>query len=235
MSAVQQMLVAGGGDPFYNNVSLLLHFDGANGSTTFTDNSPTPKTVTAYDNAAISTTQSKFGGASCYFDGNNDYLTTADNDAYFLDGDFTIECWVYVTSLSNPRAIAAQRPSASGSGSNSFDWWITTSGKLDFDYFLNNNTSDYVESNSTLSVNVWTHVAVTRSGSTLRQFINGNLDANTKSVSLPFKNSTGDFRIGSIEPFGFFYNGYIDDFRLTKGVAIYTSNFTPPIDAFPNY
>jgi hypothetical protein len=64
-------------DPVFNNVSLLLHGNGTNGSTTITDNSPTPKTVTAVGNAQISTAQSKFGGASIAFDGTGDYLTDA--------------------------------------------------------------------------------------------------------------------------------------------------------------
>ena len=63
-----------GEDPYYGNVSLLLYGDGANGSTTITDSSPTPKTVTAVGNAQISTAQSKFGGASIAFDGAGDYL-----------------------------------------------------------------------------------------------------------------------------------------------------------------
>jgi hypothetical protein len=66
---------AGPTDPYFSNVSLLLHGDGANGSTTIVDSSPSPKTVTAVGNAQISTAQSKFGGSSLAFDGSGDYLT----------------------------------------------------------------------------------------------------------------------------------------------------------------
>ena len=75
------------GDQYYNSCSLLLHCDGTNGSTTFTDNSPSPKTVTAYNGAAISTVQSKFGGASGLFDGTDDYVTVPDNSAFDLENE----------------------------------------------------------------------------------------------------------------------------------------------------
>ena len=78
-------------DPHYANVSLLLHGDGADNGTVFTDNSHSPKTVTAYGNAKTSTAQSKFGGSSIFFDGNGDYLVSPSNSAFqFGTGDFTI-------------------------------------------------------------------------------------------------------------------------------------------------
>jgi hypothetical protein len=83
-------------DPNFADVSLLLHGDGANGSTTIIDSSPTPKTVTAFGNAQISTAQSKFGGASIALDGTGDYASTG-NSSDLLMGSavFTIECWFY--------------------------------------------------------------------------------------------------------------------------------------------
>jgi hypothetical protein len=78
-------------DPNYASVSLLLHMDGTNGSTVFTDLSPVPKVVTRFGDAQISTAQSKFGGSSAYFDGTGDYLTVASSaDFGFGTGDFTI-------------------------------------------------------------------------------------------------------------------------------------------------
>jgi hypothetical protein len=81
-------------DPNFANVSLLLYGNGINGSTSIIDSSPSPKTVTAFGNAQISTAQSKFGGSSIAFDGTGDYLTVPDNDNFALgNGNFTIECW----------------------------------------------------------------------------------------------------------------------------------------------
>ena len=88
-------------DASYSSVSLLLHGNGINGSTTITDNSPSPKTVTAVGNAQISTAQSKFGGGSIAFDGTGDYLTTPNNSDYqFGTSDFTVECWINTTDTS---------------------------------------------------------------------------------------------------------------------------------------
>jgi hypothetical protein len=83
-------------DPYRSQVSLLLHGDGTNGSTTIVDSSPSPKTVTAVGDAQISTAQSKFGGASIAFDGNGDYLDASSSNQYAIGTeDFTVEGWVY--------------------------------------------------------------------------------------------------------------------------------------------
>ena len=114
------------GDTSYASVALLLHCDGSNGSTTFTDSSPTPKTVTAYGNAQISTARSQFGGASALFDGSGDYLlvgAAADFKHLHDDStDYTIEGWIYwsggssdLTILSTAAATAANAATADAS------------------------------------------------------------------------------------------------------------------------
>ena len=84
-----------GGDPYYSSVSLLLHMDGT--GSTFVDNSPSPKTITANGGVTQSDAQSKFGGKSAYFDGSGDYLTFGSADLSLGSGDFTLEMWVYPT------------------------------------------------------------------------------------------------------------------------------------------
>jgi hypothetical protein len=102
-------------DPVFNNVSLLLHGNGTNGSTTITDNSPSPKTVTAVGNAQISTAQSKFGGASIAFDGSGDYLTVLNSSQFnFGVDDFTIEAWFYRTSTAQFEIASCGNPGADG-------------------------------------------------------------------------------------------------------------------------
>ena len=76
------------------NTVLLMHMDGTNGGTTFTDSSTTPHTVTANGGANTSTAQFKFGTASCHMDGTGDYLTIPDSPDWNLDGDYTIEMWI---------------------------------------------------------------------------------------------------------------------------------------------
>ena len=98
------------GDLYYNSCSLLMHFSGSNGSTTFIDNSQNTLTVTSNNGAAISTAQSKFGGSSGYFDGTNDYVSVPNNSALdFGSGDFTIEYWEYRTSSDNNRTTLTRQ------------------------------------------------------------------------------------------------------------------------------
>ena len=97
------------------NVSLLLHGNGTNGSTTITDSSPTPKTVTAVGNAQISTAQSKFGGASIAFDGTGDYATVPSASAFdFGTADFTVEAWVYRNNSDNIALFSIKRNVVAG-------------------------------------------------------------------------------------------------------------------------
>ena len=82
-------------DPYADNVSLLLNGNGDNGSTTFTDSSSYGHTVTPVGDAPLSTTHSKFGGASMYFDGSGDYLSIPDSDQFEIgSGEFPFEAWV---------------------------------------------------------------------------------------------------------------------------------------------
>jgi hypothetical protein len=216
-------LIAVSGDVNYNNVSLLLHFDGANGSTTFTDNSPNTKTVSKFGDAQISTTQSKFGGASGYFDGNGDYLTSSSSDFSFGSGDFTVEGWMYVVNSDVYRSIANFTTS-----SNNNTLCIINNALLWYD-----GGTHRAESN-TFAQNTWHHFAVTRSSGKIRIFVNGT-KSNTDYTSFSNINS-GSVRIGTNGfSSSFWFNGYLDDIRITKGVARYTENFTPPTAAYPNF
>ena len=94
------------GDVYYPQTSLLMHFNGTNGSTTMTDNSKNNFTATATNGAALSTAQSKFGGASLFLDGTNDYVSIPNNAEFnFASGTFTIEFWVELVSAQNLLSI----------------------------------------------------------------------------------------------------------------------------------
>jgi hypothetical protein len=207
----------------YSNVSLLLNGNGTNGSTTFTDSSSNNHTITANGNAQISTAQSKFGGASMYFDGSGDYLVLPDDQNSFNFGtsDFTLECWIYPTGT-----ITGNLFSQRGSGM-SWRYRIEFQG-IDFFY---GNGLDGSTPNSSVPLNTWSHVALTRNGNTFTIWVNGQSSAtNTITASMNYAIP----RIGTsiIYPNEAF-KGYIDDFRITKGVARYTSNFTPPTAQLP--
>ena len=214
------------GDQYYNSCSLLMHFNGSNGSTTFTDNSKNNFTVTSVNGTAISTDQSKFGGASVYFDGTNDYLSITNNSALNLSGgSYTIECWIRPTgNYSNYRPIIAKRiPS-----SNTSAWQVylrVTTGYLS--YF--NGTE--IVSSTTPTANVWSHVAAVYNGTTINLYLNG---VSVLSTAVGNSDVDASINIGAFPSYGEYFIGYIDELRVTKGIARYTSNFTPPTSEFPN-
>jgi hypothetical protein len=214
------------GDQYYNSCSLLLHFNGSNGSAIFTDNSPTPKTATPVGNAQISTVQSKFGGASLYLDGTGDYLTFPSNSQFaYGTGNFTIECWVYFAAGSSYRQIFSNRPTA-GSVSSEGSLAINPSNGLT--WYTNTFIIDYTTS---IGTNQWVHIAICRNGSSLKVFANGvQVGSTTNSDNL----TSTSFTIGANGNGSEAFNGYIDELRLTKGVARYTTNFTPQTSEFPN-
>ena len=215
-------------DLYRSQVSLLLHGDGTNGSTTIVDSSPTPKTVTAFGDAQISTAQSKFGGTSIAFDGSGDYIAVADSDDFYFDGDLTIEAWVYLTTQGSAfKYIFAQWVDGEGNDRN---FSFNSLGE----FYMNRSGSTFSSSIGALSVDSWTFIAISLQGTTLRGFKNGVLAATT-TVSGAANNSTAPFGVGAYGNGNFPFNGYIDDLRITKGVARYTANFTPPTAPFPDF
>lgn len=220
-------------DPDFASVSLLLHMDGSNGSTTFADSSSNALTVTANGNAQISTAQSKFGGASALFDGSGDSLSTSTGALLqFGTGDFTVEAWVYITSAGSYHGLIDGRSSASFSN---YTFGIyNLSGTLRLDHVNAGGAGTRLTGTSTsVALNTWTHVAWTRSSGVIACFVNGTKDATTVSYSSSLNPNTTDILIGAVVDPQYFY-GYIDDFRVTKGVARYTANFTPPTAPFPD-
>jgi hypothetical protein len=218
-------------DPYYNNVSLLLHGDGVNGSTTIVDSSPSPKIVTAVGNAQIGTAQSKFGGASIAFDGAGDYLQSPSNSGFQIGtGDFTLEAWIH------PLAFASE-PNFNDFGSI-FDFrtagvsqvniLLTFLGSSNLVFFVDGLTRI---TGAAISVNQWTHVALCKSSGTTRLFINGAQSGVNYSDANNYTSSA--FRIAGNVSANAFFHGYIDDVRITKGIARYQSAFTPPTAPFP--
>lgn len=235
ISASGRKSTGGGGggttDPNFANVSLLLHMDGANASTTFTDSSSGARTMTAHGGAAISTAQSEFGGASGTFPSNGSYVSTPNNAAFqFGTGDFTIEGWVRPTAFTNAEGIVIGLVQV---GTNNL-WFLctNTAGKLKYQ----NNPINVVTTVAAMTLNTWNHVAVTRSGTTTRIFLNGNLEASVSDSfnygnSPSFSLTVGGDNVGATSAQFF---GFLDDMRVTKGVARYTASFTPPVAAFPD-
>ena len=221
------------------NTAILLNYTNAG----IIDNTMLNNLETV-GNAQISTAQTKFGGGSMSFDGNGDYLMAPQYLNFnFGTSDFTIEGWIYINSL--PINDYSQIVCFGTSG-NTQRWILfidtRTSQSAPYLRFLSLNSSNSVvidvpgAGSSGWSAGTWYHVAVTRSGNTFKLFRNGvqNGSTVTNAGSCPATTSTGALYVGAEVGGGIAYwNGYIDDLRITKGYARYTSNFTPPTRAFP--
>lgn len=214
-------------DPNFASVSTLLSFDGTNGSTTFTDTAGSPLTWTASGNAQLSTTDPKFGSACLLLDGAGDYISSAFSLATSgFPGDFTVEAWV--------------RPAATGGTSfrQIYGTGINAGGLVfglnnGIPYFGRYGVAVDVNGTSVLSTTEYTHVAVSRSGTSVRLFVNGVQEGSTFTNGVAYPNAPSAIFIGSENGTDQFFNGRIDEYRITRGVARYTANFTPPTVAFP--
>jgi hypothetical protein len=186
-------------------------------------------------NAQVSTTVKKFGAASMYFDGTGDYLNSPNRTNFNVgSGDFTIEAWVYTGSTSQQVIMGANRNS-DGVGAWMFN--LNYTGKVRFFCSYSGGTFlDYNVGSGTISDSAWHHVAVTRSGSSLRIFIDGTQTGTTNTTlgTASIDNAIADYRVGSTADGALNFNGYIDDLRVTRGFARYTATFTVPDQAFPN-
>lgn len=225
------MLCSVAGDPYYDSVSLLLPMNGADESTTFLDYSKTTKTVTASGGAKIDTAQSKWGDGSGYFDGNGDYLTVTSSSELSLTGDFTIECWIYLAS-STQDEFATVLGSGQGTYQNGCRYFLVGSTRI---VRLGGNfgagSVDVVTAAAAISANEWHFIAVARSGTSVKLFIDGVQSGSDGSSSATFDFSASNTLIGKNGWDGSNgeLNACLQDFRITKGVCRYSGTFAVPI------
>jgi len=203
------------------NTVLMLHGNGTDASTTFTDDSPSGHTVTPAGNAQIDTAISKFGGASMLFDGTGDYLDLdGSSDFAFGSGDFTIDFWIRFAAL-GVDIIWDQRPTLT----NGLYPTIYTDG-TNLLYFTD--SADRITGTTNLSTGTFYHVALTRSGTSTRLFLDGTQEGSTYSDSNTYLNGSSRPRIGDMGfSSGNEITASIDEIRVQKGEAWWTGNFTP--------
>lgn len=216
-----------------NQCTVLLHFDGTDTSTSITD-SVAGKTWTANGNAQIDTSQFKFSGSSLLLDGTGDYVETADHaDFAFGAGDFTIDAWVRFASVSGTRALVSQRGNTNAS--KGFSIVFVGSSQLIFETY----TTGYigVEANGlSFSTGQWYHIAVTRTPTNVYIFVDGVDKTSVNGTALgatAINNSTNPVRVGFYGTEGLGFNGWVDEFRVVTGTAVWTSDFSTSLPSSP--
>jgi hypothetical protein len=203
------------------NTQLLLNYTNAG----ITD-AAAKNVFETVDGAQISTAQSKWGGSSMAFDGSGDYVIEPTSLNYgYGTGDFTIEFWLYLNSTGLQTIISQ----------------LSSNPQVKPHIYYSSGVKLYVNgadviTGGTLTVSTWNHIAVSKSGSSTKLFINGTQSGSTYTDT----NNYGTTSPLIIADYGFptptganQLNGYINDLRITKGYARYTANFTPPTAAFP--
>jgi len=210
--------------------AMLLHFNGANGATSFQDDSDYDRTVSGSSGAALTTSQKKFGSASCDFDGVNDRVSasTGTTEMDLGTNDFTVDMWFRRESGASAGVLMDCGVDASNffriqQQSTAMNFIIASGGP----FVVNINAS------ATVTDAVWHHVEVTRSGSTFRLFFNGTeIGSDTWAGSMP--NADALYMGSNVWGSTVAHKGQIDEVRYVNGTAYHTANFTPPTSEYAN-
>jgi hypothetical protein len=215
----------------FNTIKSLLHFDGEDASTTFTDE--TGKVWTPHGTAQIDTAQSVFGGASGLFDGDSDYITTPYHTHFALsDYDFTFECRARFHVNQNA-ALLAQRDAWNSNHAFTF---MLEDNNLKFSYTTDGSSETKASFAFTPSTDTWYTIEFVRHGADLICRVNGSKIGSTYNIgtSIIYK-STADVSIGangSGGAYNVFMNGWIEELCLTKGLAKHLEDYTVDAAAF---
>ncbi len=207
-------------------VKLALHFEGADGSTTFTDSSSSAHAFTAYGDAKISTARAAVGNSSGLFNGSNAYITTGTHADFNLsNGEFTIETKLWINSVQAPANMIVSCLTTSGYG-----WsFYFTSTLLCFQYATTSSNKLFISVPWTPTTGKWLTVAVERYGNILRFFVNGFQVGTDQAFNVTIYNTGGNVELAREPISGYYYylNGNLDEFCFSKGIARYHSNYYP--------
>lgn len=210
-------------DTYFPYNTLLLNGNGLHDArnNTFVDSSSVYSAVTRYGNATQGSFSPYGSNWSNYFDGTGDYLTVPDNAALdFGTSDFTIEMWINAQNLSSI-------PMLFHKGTSSTGWFFQTSTTTL--YFGQLDSNRYTTWTVSLTNDTWYHIALTRVGAVLNVFINGVSQGAKTVTSANLSNDNNDvLYIGQYSNGTYLHQGYLSNYRVVKGTAVYTSNFTPP-------
>lgn len=225
-------------DVNWDKVTSLVHFDGTEGSRTVQDvRSSNIWTVTG-SNSKLTTVDPKFGTAS--FDtGNADsgvatvgYVSCANRNLFnFASENFTVECWVKIRKKAHFGVLFSNR-FVSSDNSSVIIQEISGGGAWRMAVTTTAGWEAVVDSSVLYPIDQWQHIALVRNGNSLRLYQNGVVICDYPSLTNPIVNFSQDIFIGANGDGGMPLQGFIDEFRVTKGVARYTAPFTPPTKAF---
>ena len=197
--------------------------------------------MTKNGNVTASNTQRNFLTSSAiYFDGNGDYIDFVKKDDYSFESgiDFTVEGWWYMNSVASRPPFIAMGTGVDASPAHYSDWNLYYNSSNNLNWYAYSNGGNVLRQFAwTPAINTWYHIAVTRHGTNMRAFINGTQIGTTLTDSTAWTGYSGSrpLRIGRWQYGGGtngYLNGYAQDIRITKGLARYTANFTPPTVEF---
>jgi hypothetical protein len=217
-----------------SNTKLMLHCDGSNGGTTFTDSSDSPHTVTVHGATHTDTAVKKFGTASAQFDGTEDFLRVADSNDWDFVGPstsaFTVDFWVQLTDHSGYNELISQGSNPGTSNPDENLWCVAHNhgSGLQFACYISNSVLLITGSGGEITDNDWHHVAVVRSGSTYTVYKDGTsvtsvTDADTATLDGALQINGRAQSNGTAR---YEFNGYMDEIRISTA-ARFTANFTP--------
>jgi hypothetical protein len=207
---------------------LLLHFDEGNGATTFPDSSGNSVSITRYGNTVQSTTQYKWI-SSAYFDGSGDYLRHTYTGFALGTSSFTVDAWVYLNAMPTSDSWPSEW------ASHVVLWGVGTFNQADGCNMIIGKTKLIIQSNDGqvisathgMSTGQWYHLAYVRDGTSFLLFVNGTQIGTTVTSSASMGTGAYSF-IGCETGQGAYLNGYMEELRVSIGIARWTSNFTPP-------
>lgn len=211
-----------------NNTVLMLHCDGNDGSTNFVDSSGNPHTVTVHGNAEMDASQSRFGGASARFDGSNSYLSLADHTDWDFSGDFTVDFWMKMNAIQTGYFLIGNADM--DWGSNGWEMQLNNQGMIQFlAMYSAPNWTPYLWGYHNMTTDDWYHIAAVRYGTAMSLYVDGQSIGTLTNDPVTYINGNYDFQIGSSpHALTYDYSGWIDEVRISNGVARWTSDFTPP-------
>lgn len=226
------------GTDFYTK--SLLHFDGDDTSTEILESAcwrggdAFGKPWTCQNHAQQKVAAFKFGSASLYCDGTDDYIDRDDySDLTLSSGNFTVECWIKRGRTSTLERITGQMAAGGQTTSVSFGFRFNADDTILFNVG-NGGSLIFTSTVTEVSDTNWHHLAMVRNGNTVTMYIDGTADANTLNVTgITINDSATKLAIGRIGEFADgYFQGYVDEYRISKGVARYTGNFTPSTTGF---